>query len=192
MDRKTDSSSGEPPLASRPVSLPPSPSPLSASDRQRAGKTTIPAVMLSNADGRFILDALDYLENFQLTPQLVIDLQAFPAIFDTDAMGYGQGHPSIRVSENVVHVLGQGLWSVVLTKTESGEWQLFIVQTRELRTLVPWTILSSGRQGDLPLSTNPSFLASPEPVALYRQLISEQCPVDIEWDQTRDVIYRSD
>lgn len=150
-----------------------------------AGKTTIPAVMLSNPDGRYLLDAIEYLGNFQITPQVVIDLQSFPSIFDSRIMGYGDGHPSIRVSENVVHVVGQSDWSVVLTKTDSNEWQLFIAPTSELQVLVPWTITTSKQ---LPISTNPAFYWNGNPVGIYHQIISEQCPLDIEWNQ--EVIYR--
>lgn len=145
-----------------------------------AGKTSIPAVMLTNHDGRFVLDAIEYLGNFQITPQVVIDLQSFPSIFDSRIMGYGSGHPSIRVSDNVVHVVGQSEWSVILTKTESNEWQLYIVPSSNLQSFVPWTIITSN---NLPVSTNPTFSWNTNPVGIYHQIISEQCPVDIEWNQ---------
>jgi hypothetical protein len=155
-----------------------------------AGKTSIPSVMLSQADGGFLLSALDHLASFpQLSPRVVIDLQSFPALFDSETMGHGphQGHPSIRSSDTVIHVLGQGLWSVVITRIEGGgEWQLFIVKTLELQELVPWTVLSS--PDEQPLSTLPSFLPNHEPVSLYRQLLSQQCPADVEWDQSRDQV----
>lgn len=151
------------------------------------GKTTIPAVMLSNPDGQYILEAIEYLSNFEITPEIIIDLQSFPTIFDTPMMGYGFGHPSIRSSESVVHIIGQSVWSLILSKGNNNEWQLFIVPTVELQDLVPWTIATSDTQ-DLPVSTNPAFTWNNNPAQLYHQLISEQCPVEIEWDQ--EVRYR--
>jgi hypothetical protein len=211
VDRKTESNSSTPsplspsrsPLSHSSSSLPPS---LLSSDRELAGKTTIPAVMLSNPDGRYLLDAIDYLSNFDITPEIVIDLQSFPAVFDSPLMGYGSGHPSIRSSDTVVHVLGQSLWSLVLSKGGAGaaqgggggsEWQLFIVPTVELQDLVvPWAMTSSPQTTETEdeteepwqLSTNQAFSWGQGPEGFYRQLISEQCPVEIEWDQ--EVRYR--
>lgn len=139
------------------------------------GKTNIPAVMISNHDGRFLNDAIQYLTDLNLNPRVVIDLQSFPSVFDTHLMGFGE-QTSIQISDNLIHIIGQNKWSVVLSKSQTNEWQLYIVPTIELQGSTPWSISSPKGYS---ISTNSQFQY--HPVGIYKQLISEQCPVDIVW-----------
>jgi hypothetical protein len=133
----------------------------------------IPTVMLSSTDGAFVSDAVDYLTAKGMTAAVSVDIVGLPAVLDTRLMGYSD-HPTIRLSDKVIHIHGLGSWSALLTLSEEAQWQLFIVPSSDLNVITPWNVQTSQGQ---PFCTNSDF--SLDPVKSYTQLIHERCPSSV-------------
>jgi len=143
----------------------------------KIGSTTIPAVMVSNSDGKFIIDAMEYLHRKDVRTEVVMDMENIPTILDSAYMGY-RDHSNIRMGENLIHILGQGKWGAALSKTDNREWQLYIVPTTELAGHVPYSVTTTRGQQ---VTTNNIF--SFNSVDIYQRMISEQCPSHIYVDK---------
>lgn len=137
--------------------------------KEKTGKTTIPSVMVTSQDGKYIISAAEYLQEKGIDSMIVMEMHNVPAILDNPAMGFS-GHPNIRVGESLMHIVGLGEWGAALSK-QGNEWQLYIVPKKELQAVSPWAL--STNRGQLVTSNNAfSF----NPVNVYSQMISEQCP----------------
>ena len=136
----------------------------------RAGKTSIPSVMVTHMDGKYLTGAAHYLQRQDIESSVVIDMLDIPAILDNPMMGY-TGHPNIRVGEKLMHIVGLGPWGAALTKNDNNEWQLYIVPKSDLLTISPWGIGTTRGQH---ITSNSAFTFNP--VNAYNQIISEQCP----------------
>jgi hypothetical protein len=132
--------------------------------------THIPTVMLSSTDGEFVSAAVEYLTGKGITASLSVDIVGLPAVLDSPLMGY-TNHPTIRMSEKVIHIHGLGGWSALLSLSAEAQWQLFIVPSSDLNVITPWNVQTSL---GYPYCTNSDF--SLDPVKSYTQLIHERCP----------------
>jgi hypothetical protein len=137
---------------------------------EKTGKTTIPSVMVTSRDGKYLLGAAEYLHDRGIDSMVVLEMHNIPAIMDNPSMGFS-GHPNVRVGESVMHIVGLGEWGAVLSKGETNEWQLYIVPKVDLQTVSPWAMSTS--KGQLVTSNNAFSFNS---VNVYSQMISEQCP----------------
>ena len=137
---------------------------------ERAGKTTIPSVMVTHRDGMYLTGAAHYLQGRGIESSVVIDMLNIPAILDNPMMGY-TGHPNIRVGERLMHVVGLGPWGAALSKNDNNEWQLYIVPRNDLLSINPWSLATNRGQY---ITSNSAFTFNP--VNAYHQIISEQCP----------------
>ena len=137
---------------------------------ENIGKTTIPSVMVTDKDGKFLIEAAQYLHSKGLESMAVIEMLNIPAILDSPAMGF-TGHPSIRAGEKLMHIVGSGSWGAVLSRNENNEWQLYIVPKADLQNVSPWGISTSKNQH---ITSSNAFTFNP--VNVYHQMISENCP----------------
>ena len=133
----------------------------------------IPTVMLSSTDGAYVSAAAEYLTARGLAASLSVDIVGLPAVLDTRLMGYSD-HPTIRMSEKVIHIHGLGGWSALLTLSAEAQWQLFIVASSELNVITPWNVQTSLGH---PYCTNSDFTLNP--VKSYAQLTHERCPSSV-------------
>ena len=126
--------------------------------------------MLMSTDGEYVSDAVEYLASKGISAGVSVDIVGLPAVIDSKLMGYAE-HPTIRMSEKIIHIHGLGGWSALLSQNSDLQWQLFIVPSTDLSAITPWNILTTK---GLPYCTNSDF--SMNPVKSYLHLIRESCP----------------
>lgn len=136
-------------------------------------RSHIPTVMLSSTDGEFVTSAVNYLTSKGMTARLNVDVLGLPAVLDSRLMGYSD-HPTVRMSDALIHVHGLGAWGALLSLSAEGQWQLYIVPSSDLTVLTPWNVQTS--QGH-PYCTNSDF--SLDPAKTYLRLTQERCPSSV-------------
>ena len=135
--------------------------------------------MITKSDAESLISIL---EAAPTSTRARIDLTSFPSMLDSPYMGT-YAYPKMRVDKQMVHVIGGGLWGVVLSSVNGMDWQLVIMSATDATSTMsinPWSALSKGKQ---PVST--SFAGSISALSVYEGAIARQCPkhIELEGDQ---------
>lgn len=148
----------------------------------------IPTVMITKSASESLLKSLDASPGGAI--RVRIDLTSSSSMLDTVYMGR-MAYPKLRVSQQVVHLVGRGQWAVVISATSHGEWQLYIMSAADAAasmSTTPWIAATPAKQ-----LVSTSFAASMNSLEVYRGMISMKCPtnLDIDADQQPVIIKSS-
>ena len=137
----------------------------------------IPTVMITKTASESLLRLIDASSEDVI--RVRIDLTSSPSMTNTVYMGR-ETYPKLRVSQQVVHAIGDGLWAVVISATGNGEWQLYIMGAADAAmsmATTPWIVATPGKQ-----LVSTSFAASMSALQVYGDMTLMKCPTRLHID----------
>ena len=145
--------------------------------RPAESRLNIPTVMITKSAAESLLRSRD--ANSESIIRIRIDLTSSSSMINTAYMGR-ETFPKLRVSQQVVHAIGDGLWAVVISATGHGEWQLYIMSASDAAVSMattPWVVATPGKK-----LVSTSFAASMSALQVYSDMISMKCPTRLHID----------
>ncbi len=128
-------------------------------------EVSIPTVMITAGDMKSLTELLDlYRDKAGIKVTLKIDINAVPDKLDSEHLGY-DNMPKLRLTNEVIYVLGRSHWGFILLSKNAQEWQLFILNKGEIYKMLPRPAVRH----------NSPITAKYDAVQMYSLLLKRKC-----------------
>lgn len=145
----------------------------------------IPSVLITKRASKEIGEYLNDLLPTTKTFSAEIFVDKFPSILSTELMG-DFNYPKVFATELNFLILTSSAWGAFFKSTNGQEWQMFLVDKKDIQTtklIPPFSIISSYGSK----LTTSAYLEK-YPGDIYESLISQKCPSNLRLNKRQNTL----